>query len=105
MNTYPAEKLHPKVTVTLDPLLVVNGKAKVYLIKENKWIPIPKEAKLELKNTYGDELKFFIVLDENKDGVWTSGNVEKEIQPEKLHIETITLEAKKKDYILKISNP
>lgn len=37
--------------------------------------------------------------------MWTTGNVEKEIQPETIHLETILIEANKKDYILKISNP
>jgi hypothetical protein len=37
--------------------------------------------------------------------MWTTGNVEKEIQPETIHLETIRIEANKKDYILKISNP
>jgi hypothetical protein len=68
-------------------------------------VPLAKEAKIELKNVYGDEVKFYILIDDNNDGMWTTGNVEKEIQPETIHLETIRIEANKKDYILKISNP
>lgn len=105
LATYPSEKRYSSVWITLDPGIAANKKAKLFQVVENRWVPLAKEAKIELKNIYGDEVKFYILIDENKDGIWTTGNIEKEIQPETLHLETITLEAKKKDYILKISNP
>jgi hypothetical protein len=103
--TYPLEKRFDIIRITLDPNIAANKKAKLFQIADNRWVPLAKEAKIELKNIYGDEIKFYILIDENNDGIWTTGNVEKVIQPETLYLETITIEAKKKDYILKISNP
>ena len=105
LTTYPAEKRYSSIWITLDPSIAMNKKVKLFQVIENRGVPLAKEAKIELKNVYGDEIKFYILIDDNNDGMWTSGNVEKEIQPETIHLETIRIEAKKKDYILKISNP
>jgi hypothetical protein len=105
LTTYPAEKRYSSIWITLDPSVAMNKKVKLFQVIENRGVPLAKEAKIELKNVYGDEVKFYILIDDNNDGMWTTGNVEKEIQPETIHLETIRIEAKKKDYILKISNP
>lgn len=103
--TYPKEKFYETITITLDPSIATNKNVRIYQVVDNQWAPLVKQAKTSLKNQYGDEIKFYILIDENNDGIWTTGDVEKEIQPEKLYLETIKLEPKKLDYILKIKNP
>lgn len=105
ITTFPKEKYYKELTITLDPNLASNKKAKLFQIIDNEWIPIAKEAKLKLNNVYGDELKFDILIDTNNDGLWTTGDIEKDIQPEQLYRETIKLEPKKTDYLLKITSP
>ena len=46
-----------------------------------------------------------IIIDDNRNATFDTGNVEKQKQPEKYYIETIALDPKKVNYILKISNP
>ena len=103
--TFPKEKFYENVAITLDPSIAAKKNAKIFQIIDNQWHPIAKQAKTSFKNQFGDEIKFYILVDENNDGIWTTGDVEKEIQPEKLYLETIKLEPKKTDYILKITNP
>ena len=105
LATFPKEKFYENITMTLDPSLAANKNLKIFQVKDNQWYPLVKQAKTILKNQYGDEIKFYILIDDNNDGMWTTGDIEKEIQPEKLYLETIKLEPKKKDYILKITNP
>ena len=105
LATFPKEKFYENITMTLDPSLAANKNLKIFQVKDNQWYPLVKQAKTILKNQYGDEIKFYILIDENNDGMWTTGDIEKEIQPEKLYLETIKLEPKKTDYILKITNP
>jgi hypothetical protein len=104
-STFPKEKFFDTIIITLDPSLAANKNAKIFQLKENQWLPLEKQPKTSFRNQYGDELRFYILIDENKDGLWTTGDIEKEIQPEKLYLETIKLEVKKADYILKITNP
>jgi len=103
--TFPLEKYFENVTITLDPSLAANKNLKIFQWRENNWLPLEKQAKINLKNQFGDELRFYILMDSNNDGRWTTGDIEKEIQPEILYHETIKLEAKKTDYLLKITNP
>ncbi|MFN7424703.1 MAG: Ig-like domain-containing protein, partial [Chitinophagales bacterium] len=105
LTTYPKEKLFNEIVITLDPDLASNRKAKLYHLSENEWKPIEKQPKLLFKDIYGDELKIYILLDNNNDGLWTAGDIEKEIQPEELFLETIKLETKKMGYLMKITQP
>lgn len=104
-ETLDKKSYYPEIIITLDPNLASNKTIKCFIYKNNQWAPFPKLAKTVLKNTYGTELKFKLLIDENNDGIWTSGDVYKEKQPEKITIETIPLEPKKTDYLLKISQP
>jgi hypothetical protein len=105
LTTYPQDKFFNELTITLDPDLASNRKAKLYHLIENEWKPIEKQPKLLFKDIYGDEVKIYILLDNNNDGLWTAGDIEREIQPEELFLETIKLETKKKGYLMKITQP
>lgn len=41
-----------------------------------------KDAKINLKHQYKSPLKLRVVYDDNKNGIWDSGNIKKRIQPE-----------------------
>jgi hypothetical protein len=105
LTTYPQDKFFNELTITLDPDLASNRKAKLYHLIENEWKPIEKQPKLLFKDIYGDEVNIYILLDNNNDGLWTAGDIEREIQPEELFLETIKLETKKKGYLMKITQP
>ncbi len=105
LTTYPQDKFFNELTITLDPDLASNRMAKLYHLIENEWKSIEKQPKLLFKDIYGDEVKIYILLDSNNDGLWTAGDIEKEIQPEELFLETIKLETKKKGYLMKITQP
>lgn len=104
-QTYPLENIHNNIVLTLDPKIASNKQLKIYLIENNKWLALRKEAKISLNKIYGNEIMIGILEDLNNDGIWTTGDIEKEIQPEQLYMETIKLETKKADYILKITSP
>jgi len=103
-STYPKEKYWQEVAINVDAD-ILNQKAKLYLIDNTTQQELKLESKIILKNVYGDFLTFHIIIDQNNNGYWDSGKVEKEIQPEPYYIETISLDPKTKEYFLKTSKP
>lgn len=104
-TTYPKDKFFEEISITLDPTLISKNNLCLYHLESNQLRPIKKESKLKIQKVYGEELIFHLIIDENNDGHWTTGNIEKEIQPEPYYIESIKLEPQKMDYILKITEP
>ncbi len=102
ITTYPIENFYPEISIKLDTN-IINKKVALYLMKENNLIPINLNNEIVLKNIFGNNLEFHIIIDENSNGRWDTGEIIKDVQPEKYYIESIKLEPKVKEYKLKIT--
>lgn len=102
--TAKKEEIKSEVNISLDTSLV-RKKAIVYWINQGSPQKISPREGLRLYNLCQPTMEFHIIIDENHNGHWDSGNIYKARQPEPYFIESITLDPKTKDYILKITNP
>lgn len=103
-TTYPKESFYPEITIKLDTN-IINQKAILYYSQNGFLSQLKINKEIRLKNIYGTELLFHIIIDKNNNGIWDTGDVEREIQPESYYIESIKLDAKKPYYDLKTTNP
>jgi hypothetical protein len=103
-TTFPKENLYTDLTIKLDTS-IINRKTVLFYSLNGVLSQIKINKEIKLTNTFGTELQFHIIIDENKNGVWDTGDVKNEIQPEQYYIETIKLDPTKKEYTLKITNP
>lgn len=102
ITTYPKENHYSEIVIKLDTN-ILNKKVAIYLMKENKLMPINLNNEIKLLNIFGNNLEFHLIIDENNNGFWDSGDVIREIQPEKYYIESIKLEPGIKEYNLKMT--
>jgi hypothetical protein len=103
-STPKQETFFKQITLTLDSNLL--GKPTIlYRSHENRLERLSSKANQTIKNVAGSTMNVHIIIDDNRNGTFDTGNVEKQKQPEKYYIETIALDPKKVNYILKISNP
>lgn len=102
ITTYPKENHYSEIVIKLDTN-ILNKKVAIYLMKENKLMPINLNKEIKLLNIFGNNLEFHLIIDENNNGFWDSGDVIREIQPEKYYIESIKLEPGIKEYNLKMT--
>lgn len=102
-STFGAEMYYESIEIKPDIQIVSNPKIIVFLESGSQYIRLPSNGLIYLKNLYAQELKFRILKDENGDGIWTSGNVERNITPEFFHDEVIRLESKKNVYPLTLN--
>jgi hypothetical protein len=103
-TTPKQEEFFREITVSLDTSILKKPSI-LYRSFENKLERLPARATQAIKNVIGTKLSFHIVIDENANGTFDTGDVEKQKQSEKYYIETIALDPKKTNYTLKISNP
>lgn len=102
ITTCPVTDYFSEIKVKLDAEITSNPKSMVYYNNNEQWIFVEKKPEINLVNVYGNELKFKIIFDENQNKRWDTGNIEKETQPEPYFEETLTLDSKQKEYILKL---
>lgn len=102
-TTYAEDKIHKDIVLTLEPAVASHRFLKLFHLDQGRWIAIPKQAKIAFNTLYGEELKIVLVEDLNNDGMWTAGDITKELQPERMSIQTLKLDPKQKEYILKMN--
>ncbi len=104
INTIKKEQIIPEVNISIDSF-ILQKKSIIYMLYRGEIIKISNKNIIALKNVDKGEIEFHIINDNNKNGIWDTGDVEREIQPEPYFIERIKLDPKIKDYQLIISNP
>jgi hypothetical protein len=103
-STFSKENYFSELDIKIDTSLL-NIKPIIYAFQNGKFTKMDLIQNVKLQNVFGSELIIHIVIDENKNGQWDTGDIERDAQPEPYHIETIKLDQKTKEYILKITNP
>lgn len=102
-TTYTKDKYFSTITIKPDIAILSQPKYKLFYKQQSKITPIKNNGTFQLNDIYGDDMVFHIVLDENNNGLWDTGDVERGVQPEPFYVETIKLEPKVKEYSLKLS--
>lgn len=102
-NTGKKETVINELTLELDSSIMKKNVI-VYQVSNGKIVRLEKKPKIIYKNVYDKSITYHIFQDINLNNTWDTGSVEMERLPEPYFIETIVLESKRSDYVLKLKS-
>lgn len=100
-TTYGKELVFEDIVFKIDSS-ISNKRALIYWKQGQKYTSIITNKEFKVSKVFEVDQIFHIIIDKNNNGVWDTGDIEKELGPEPYHVVPIKLEQAKKEYLIKI---